>query len=240
MLEDFDGIYIINLAHRTDRWREITEEFTRIGIAPDHHKVHRFDAIRPTDAGDFPTVGTRGCFMSHLGVLQEAMKSGHQRILILEDDLDFSSDFSERWPQTACALKTQPWGLFYGCYEIPHADQPQIQRPVFVAPAEMPIMLAAFVAIQGEAIAACERYLNDMLQRSPGSPDGGPMHVDGAYTWFRQSRPDVTTLVAAPQLGRQRPSRTDIHSLPWYDELRGLRDVVQWARRLKRTFTDRP
>ena len=234
MQDQFDRIYIINLAHRTDRWQEIQEQLQRIGVPSGHPKVQRFDAVRPDDAGPFPSIGARGCFMSHLGVLQDAVRSGWQRILILEDDLDFSTDFVSRWPTVGRALDATDWRVFYGAYELPEGAAAPQSSPLSQVASTVSIGTTPFIAFQGSAIAEAAHYLTAMLERPAGSAEGGPMHVDGAYTWLRRSRPQWSTWVSHPQLGHQRPSRTDIHALPWYDEIPGLRDLAQWARRLKR------
>ena len=59
------------------------------------------------------------------------------------------------------------------------------------------------------------------------------MHVDGAYSRFRADNPDVRTFVAMPELGYQRPSRTDIHALRWFDRLPIIKDAVQAARQIR-------
>jgi glycosyl transferase, family 25 len=60
------------------------------------------------------------------------------------------------------------------------------------------------------------------------------MHVDGAYSWFRRQHPEVITLLAMPELGHQRSSRTDIHDLNWYDRSIVLRPLVSVLRRIIR------
>src|SRR5829696_6763409 len=95
-LDVFQKIYVINLAARTDRRREMQEQFGRIGMRLDDPKVELFEAIRPDDADGFPSVGSRGCFLSHLGVLKRASASRLESILILEDDLNFADDFAAK------------------------------------------------------------------------------------------------------------------------------------------------
>ena len=73
-----------------------------------------------------------------------------------------------------------------------------------------------------------------MLERQSGDSAGGPMHVDGAYSWFRCAHPALLTLASLHQLGTQRASRTDIHDLRWFDRWRGARFVAQRLRRLRR------
>ncbi|MBC7483864.1 MAG: LPS biosynthesis glycosyltransferase, partial [Rhizobacter sp.] len=90
-----------------------------------------------------------------------------------------------------------------------------------------------FIGFQGEAIAAAAAYLAAMLERPPGDPDGGPMHVDGAYSWFRRAHPEFQTVLAVPPLGYQRASRTDIHDLAWFDKLPVVRELVSAVRRAR-------
>jgi hypothetical protein len=91
--------------------------------------------------------------------------------------------------------------------------------------------------LKGEAISACSAYLNAMLARPPGSPNGGPMHVDGAYSWFRKDNPQYTTFVTVPAIGLQRSSRSDIAELSWYDRIPVLKQATGVLRRLKLSFS---
>ncbi|HAX77040.1 MAG TPA: LPS biosynthesis glycosyltransferase, partial [Cyanobacteria bacterium UBA11372] len=52
-----------------------------------------FPAIRPDDAGDFPSIGARGCFESHLAILKQALADRLSNVLIVEDDLKISQRF---------------------------------------------------------------------------------------------------------------------------------------------------
>jgi glycosyl transferase family 25 len=74
----------------------------------------------------------------------------------------------------------------------------------------MPLRLAHFIGFGRSAMEGLPPYLEAMLERPAGSAEGGPMDVDGAYGWFRASRPELSTWLAQPRLGHQRPSRTDI------------------------------
>src|SRR5207237_9327797 len=78
-----------------------------------------------------------------------------------------------------------------------------------IAP-DQPVLPASFVGFKGRAISELVGFLEAMLLRPAGSADYGPMHVDGAYTVFRQLNPGHTTFAAFPSLGRQRSSPSDI------------------------------
>lgn len=237
LLETFDRVRIINLKSRGDRRREIIAQLARLGLSVDGDHIAFHTACRPDDAGDFPTIGTRGCFMSHLTLLEEAAAAGAANVLILEDDFDFAADTDTRLPATLRELQGKSWSIFYGGHEL--YDGPLGGGLLAVADPAISIRTAHFVAFDAEAIALAVPYLRAMLARPSGSPEGGPMHVDGAYSWLRAAYPTLTTLLAIPVLGDQRPSRTDIHDLKLLDRTPGFREIMALGRRLKRRFIRR-
>lgn len=221
----------INLPYRKDRRAEFSAELRKIGLSLDHPQIDLFAAVRPDEPAGFPTIGTRGCFLSHLGVLRHALATGRDRVLICEDDLDFTPDMLSRLPALTAELDRQPWDLFYGGYEALPAGRIVAPDLVRADPAQG-IGCTHFYAIRGAAIADLVRYLDAILTRPPGDPAGGPMHVDGAISRFRADHPDYITLVASPPIGVQRPSRTDIHAVKWFDRLPVLRGIAGGLRRL--------
>lgn len=233
VIDYFDKIFIINLPFRADRRLEMAQQLKSIGLSFDSPNVELFAAVRPENAGGFPSIGARGCFMSHLGILRNARLAGYNRILILEDDLDFVPDFNLRIDDTLSKLKQQTWSIFYGGYKLMSLKE-KSTKIIDTIDSFDAVMTCHLMAVQGNAIAELVTYLEAMLARPAGDKDGGPMHVDGAYSWFRRAHPHYVTLIAQPELGHQRPSRTDIHDLNWYDRVAGVRDVVQWLRKLKR------
>jgi len=89
------------------------------------------------------------------------------------------------------------------------------------------------VAIDGGTIQRFVEFLEGVLSRPPGSPDYGPMHVDGAYTVFRLLNPDCVTLAAFPPLARQRSSPSDVTpSNMVLDRWSGTRRIAASLRRL--------
>jgi glycosyl transferase family 25 len=229
----FERIFIINLASRADRRQEMSEQLSRVGLSADSEQIRFFNAVRPTEAEGFPTIGTRGAFMSHLGVLRQAVAEGLERILILEDDVNFSQDFVPRATALMQSLEGTKFDMFYGGYELHDAMPPMSENGWVRLPAAHRIQNAHFIGFEGRAIAAVERYLSAILERAPGDPEGGPMHVDGAYSWFRRAHPLFETVLAVPELGHQRASRTDIHELAWYDKMPGVREIVATVRRAR-------
>lgn len=87
----FDAIYCINLDRRPDRWQEVVKEFKKYNI-----KVIRFSAIDGINKIVLPnqTISRSelACRDSHLALLQKMVALNHQRILIFEDDIFFTSN----------------------------------------------------------------------------------------------------------------------------------------------------
>ena len=236
LLDYFDKIYVINLPTRTDRKREMDEQLARIDLSFDHPRVSLFAAIRPADPGSFPSIGARGCFSSHLEVLRDAQRNDLNRILIFEDDLDFAPGFAECSPRIVDTLAKRHWNLFYGGYEIDTVLASADAVDLSIIASEQGVLTTHFLGVQKPTIGRLVEFMETLLSRPAGDPNGGPMHVDGAYTWYRRLNPEDVTLAAVPELGRQRSSRTDIHDLRWYDRLPLVRETVAGLRRMKNTI----
>lgn len=233
LLDLFDHCYIINLPARTDRKAEMVRQLARLGVDLNDPRITLFPAFRPGDPGAFPSIGARGCFESHIAVLRLAASNGFGRLLIFEDDLDFEPDFAERLGPMRERLGSDEWGMFYGGHRLQDANASEPRDNLLVLPPEFPVQSTHFVAFQGEAIGRLVGYLAAMKKRPSGDPAGGPMHVDGAYNWFRRENPDVMTLAARPPLGHQRSSRSDIADLTWKDRAPIVRDLVSTLRRVR-------
>lgn len=77
-LKDITNIFYINLEHRVDRKEHVESQLSKIGF----NNFERFNAIKMEN-------GAVGCSMSHLKLLQQALKSSLDHILIVEDDIEF-------------------------------------------------------------------------------------------------------------------------------------------------------
>jgi hypothetical protein len=204
IFERFERVRIINLVDRPDRRREMLRELDRLGGFPPNVGFH--EAHRPINAGGFPSIGARGCFESHLGVLRSARDAKVQSLLILEDDLDFTRDARPRSGELVPELFRHHWEFFYGAHLLPANGR----RGLVQVPAQEPVLTASFVAFEGRVLEPLVDFLEGILTRPAGSPEFGPMHVDGAYTVFRLLHPLCVTFAAFPPLGRQRSSPSDI------------------------------
>lgn len=224
--ECFAGGFVINLPERTDRRREVERELARAGLPAGWAEF--YPAVRPAAAGDFPSVGARGCFLSHLGALRLALARGWANVLVMEDDLAIDPALAADAAPVAAALGGGGWDFAYLGHLLPAAPGGATFRPH-----TGPIVNAHFFAVSGRCLPALVGFLDTVLSRPAGHPDGGPMHVDGAYSTFRAQHPEVVTLVAARSLGGQRSSRSDI-TPSWIDRWSWLQGPAAAARRVKR------
>jgi glycosyl transferase family 25 len=79
MLDFIEKIVYINLAHRTDRKKQVEKELRKVFPS---EKIVRFNAIKHEKGGI-------GCSLSHIGALELAVKNNWKNVLIVEDDLQW-------------------------------------------------------------------------------------------------------------------------------------------------------
>jgi len=105
----FDDIVCINLRSREDRRTYVTSVFKHLDIP------HRFHTIEKSPKG-----GKYGCFESHIDVIRECYTRGCRRILIFEDDIKPTPEYSLHAVQRAIQfMETHPeWDLFYFGYFV--------------------------------------------------------------------------------------------------------------------------
>lgn len=209
IFDAFDRIRIINLPYRRDRRAEMKRELARVGLAGDP-RVAFVPAMRPAERGPFESIGARGCYGSHQAILEEAAAAG-ESVLILEDDCDFTQ--AARGYEDAGS-----WDIFYGGYMTADLADP-LRRSITGS------HMMGFSAAGARALAA---YLPAMPYDDVHPP------VDGAYTTFRLTYPQVPVMFAEPPIAVQRSSRTDIAPLRFFDRLPLLRQAAAAARWVKR------
>lgn len=203
LFDSFSAVYVIHLSHRKDRYHDLVREFRYVDYPLD--KVRIFPAIKPDEALEFPSVGARGCYLSHLAVIKEARDQGLESILILEDDIGFCRWIKSERRDVAVALGQLSWDFVYFGHRL---DRP-LEGPGFHEWTDR-VETTHFFGLRRAVYDEVIRFLEDALTRPAGDPRGGPMHVDGAYSTVRRLHPDWKTLVAWPCWGYQRPSPSDI------------------------------
>ena len=77
-MNSLNNVFYINLEHRVDRKEHVEAQLLKIGLK----NFQRFNAVKMEN-------GAVGCSMSHLKILQKALKDGLDHVLIVEDDIEF-------------------------------------------------------------------------------------------------------------------------------------------------------
>ena len=231
IMDFFDRVQIINLHSRKDRRQETELEFSRYGFPINTDKVSFFNAICPTSPEGFSHVGVRGCFLSHMKIIEEAKKHRLNNILILEDDICFSKHILEYGMVAIESLEKMDWDIAYFGHGMGNQSSQLTWKEV-----NQPMLLAHFYAINGKTLENFYKFLTKILERPPGHPDGGPMHYDGAINVFRQHNPEIKAYYLSHNLGYQRPSRTDLHTGFFLDKYHGFNSVMLLLRQIKRDY----
>jgi glycosyl transferase, family 25 len=234
--EYFSAVYLINLPDRADRLKSATVELARVGWGAGINGVNVFSARRFADAAGFPSAGARGCFHSHLECLRQAHLETRGSVLILEDDITFTSSLPRLTSSILLKLETSDWDFVYFGHErtgnIPRANRNTTDQELKFKMWTGSICTAHFYGVRGRILPRLIKHLDSLGNRPPGDPEGGPMTIDGAFDVFRQRNRDVKTIIADPKLGWQRPSRSDL-TPRGFDTLALLRPVTFSIRRLK-------
>jgi glycosyl transferase family 25 len=167
-----------------------------------------------------------------MGVIGAALAAGHATVLILEDDLGLHpARLALAAPMLAELARTE-WDFAYLGHDqalAPRADS-------FWQASGAALVGAHCYALKRSVLPALHAYLQACLAREAGDPAGGRMHVDGAFSMFRQADANVRTVLAVPMLGYQRSSRSDICANRWFDRLALLRGVVDALRALRQRW----
>jgi hypothetical protein len=231
----FERIAVIHLPERKDRMDSITAELARMGVDVASSRVQIPPAPRPADANGFPSRSVYGNFLSHLSILASAREDGVEHVLVLEDDAIFHDAL--RGPELIPILESSNWDM---CY-LGHA-MPTKGMPAGLVPYELKFgrfKHAHCYAVHKRCLPTLLGYLEATLRNPPGHPEGGRMYIDGAFQLFRQRYVESVTLMASPNLSRQKGCRSSIAANRWYDRpgwihsgmqaARGVRDGV-WKR----------
>jgi len=109
----------VNLDHRTDRLTHMTEQLNRIGLS-----ATRTRGMKPEDVENVlapsekiatmlrRTPGAVGCHFSQVQVMKDALAMD-KHAFVMEDDLIFCEDFTERWDAINHWLEGNEWDIFW-------------------------------------------------------------------------------------------------------------------------------
>lgn len=121
-----DGVCVINLDHRTDRWQELCKQLTHVRAG----KIHRISATWGKMLPDYKQgpyfagcteeeslfwAGRAGCLLSHRRCVQYAKDHQWERVLILEDDAVFHDSLSGDIGQMLVEVMQEQryWQMFF-------------------------------------------------------------------------------------------------------------------------------
>ena len=111
----------INLDRRPEKWARMQARFLECNLQP----VERFAAVDGANVqipAKWPeSPGAYGCLQSHLAVVSSARAQGRKNVLIIEDDVLFDSQFTQKFRDRSQNLPGNWDMLFFGCL---HHDRP--------------------------------------------------------------------------------------------------------------------
>ncbi|MGB0732801.1 MAG: glycosyltransferase family 25 protein [Pontibacterium sp.] len=239
LLDLVDAIYVINLPERVDRRRRMDSVLSTLNLSFNDERVHLFPAVKVADAQGFPSPGVRGCFLSHKTILEKARASGCERVLILEDDVEFATN-TLGLLETLDVFQEQtiPPGFFYFGFEDPDGPSKYVDRrtqslSLNIRPGRL-VCAHAYI-VSADIFDALIAHLDECLEGQPGDTELGPMDVDGAFNAFRRRYPDVLATVTAPQVAWQRDTHSDLHARRWHHAPM-MRPVLTPLRRFKNSI----
>jgi hypothetical protein len=205
----FDRIRIINLPSRPDRRAEMLGELRRLGLDQDP-RVEFVDGVVVEDKAPFRAGGEKGVFLAHLSILRAAAAAG-ESVLILEDDVDFTSAAESWQPSPECDIA-------YGGFSA--SDPNNLETSDLIG--------AHCMGFSARAAGTLAPFLEKLLEHESPPP------IDGAYVWFRRQHDGFRTEFSDPVVAVQRPSRSDITPGHRFDSIPILRGPVAGVRKLKR------
>src|SRR5229473_675127 len=168
LLQCFSRIEIINLPDRADRRQEMVKQLKQIGLGPLSGRVEFYPAQRPASRGDWPSIGARGCFLSHYAILKRARDEGLKNILVLEDDCDFTPEFRQHQRRFAQLLCATAWDILY----LGHREKLDAAGSISLMAWSRPLMTSHAYAIQGAVLNRLVTHLDDVMRRPSGHPEG--------------------------------------------------------------------
>lgn len=228
LFSSIDAILVINLKHRTDRWKRISRMLSDRGVLD---RVLRIEAV---EGKDLPGLGARpwfrkdssetllrmkagaaGCCLSHRKAIETAQKKGFNRVLVLEDDANFAPIANDK---TMAALgeflSTQDKVdmLYLGfyqkhCYYLPLAETKIDDHTLAIWRIRGPLMLHAVVISQ--------RIYEPLLDQLPTKKNIWPwMTYWGSIDAWIQNKfgrdPQITICGCRPSVVVQEANFSDI------------------------------
>lgn len=227
LIEYFDRVCIVHLPEAVDRFRALERELRLLDVDIHDPKIRVPFAPRPEDANGYPSRGYYGGFLSHYGILKEAMQDGIETVWILEDDAIFSRRMAREQARIVDALRRTPWDFCFFGHSLSH-ELAGLEKGLVHSSA--PFIWAHCYAVHARVLPRLLDYLERTMSNPPGHPEGGRVGVEAAYNLFRKFNPDIVSLMANPVLSLQKGGISSLAGSHWYDRNRAAIPFVSMAR----------
>lgn len=223
----FSRIGIIHLPNRPDRFQSLSTELREIGIDIRQTKVQIPHAPVPSEWDGWPSRGVYGNFLSHLGILRQALQDDLQTIWVLEDDAIFSRRMRREQQALVKTLSERDWDLCFFGHSLTHE---LVEQPTGFVRSNAGFIWAHCYAVHARVLPRLVAYLERAVVLPAHHPEGSRLYIDAAMTLFRRANPDVVTLVYNPALSIQKGCTSSLNNPKWYDTVAVTRPFVSLAR----------
>ena len=144
--------------------------------------------------------------------------------------IEFPPIYRQRSGELLDCLTGQPWDFVQFGYAFETTPVPKLvgDGPL-LRPFDGEATGGHFYALNGDAISVMYEFLLALLHGPVGDPRRGPMSPDGVFNVIKWEKPEFHRLMAYPNMGLQRKSRSDLRPR-WFDQVPGLRHLADAAR----------
>ena len=154
----------------------------------------------PSDWNGWPSRGVYGNFLSHLGILRQALQDGLESIWVLEDDAIFSRRMRREQQALVETLKEREWAALLWAL----VDTRTGRAANRLCAANTDFIWAHCYAVHTRVLPRLVAYLEQAVVLPEHHPEGSRLYIDAAFTLFRRLNPDVVALVYNPALSIQK------------------------------------
>lgn len=198
----FDRVAIINLPSRPDRLKSVRRELRKLGFEDSAISVP--PAPVPKENNGFPSRGVYGNYLSHLAILKDAISSGVQHLLVLEDDAIFSRAARSTIRQAAFLsdLEKYDWAMWFLGHKL-RAELKNERNGLL--PSKSEFHWAHAYAVHQQSLIELASFLEELMARSDSK-----MYIDGAFYHYRAEKTPKVCLVSNPPLSIQKGSDSNL------------------------------
>ncbi len=192
---EIDAIYCINLDSQPNKWDKVLEQAKVLKI---DHRIRRFSAIETAENHHI------GCALSHREIVQTAHDQGFKNVLVLEDDVIFSTDVLKTLERCLIEIKTIAWDLLFlggHCWGVKY---PLLANSTFtrVIPTTEPGPTCTHAVLYNQS------SYHTILSEFPSEPEEMACHLKKEYLaidqYFRLNN-DMVSLLIEPIVATQPP-----------------------------------